>query len=52
MNSQSSFPQQDIYNEFINNMIKINPKNIYAEYNNFRPIFDLDIKRKEEKLKK
>ena len=49
--SHNSYSQQDVYNEFINNIIRNNPKqNLYKD--NFMRIFDFEYKRKEEKLKK
>ena len=49
--SQNSYSQQDVYNDFINNIIRNNPKqNLYKD--NYMRIFDFEYKRKEEKLKK
>ena len=49
--SKNGHGQQDIYNEFFNNMIKNNQRQILYK-DNFMRIFDFEYKRKEEKLKK
>ena len=49
--SQNAYPQQELYNDYIINMINNKQKQlIYNE--NFKPIFDFEYKRKEERLRK
>ena len=48
---QKSFVQQDIYNDYFTSMILMNNQRPYM-FNEYIPLFDLDYKRKEEKLKK